>query len=245
MSQIRNNRIESKSAGPRPVIFSDFDGTITQQDVLGQMLTHFAHPAWREAEQEWSRGLIGSAECLMREMVYLDASESELHALIDTMPLDPGFERFLRWLEPRGWPFYVVSDGFDFAIRRVFERVDGNGWFRDGANIFANALRIEGRKALISFPNASLCCTHGCATCKVEVMRRLRRGRSPAILIGDGLSDRHALKEADIVFAKYKLLDHCREHGIACQPFETFDDVTRLLGEWSENGWPSFRMARR
>ena len=54
-----------------PVVFCDFDGTITQLDVTDQILTQLAHPSWREIEQEWMLGLIGSRECLERQIALL------------------------------------------------------------------------------------------------------------------------------------------------------------------------------
>ena len=45
-----------------PVVFCDFDGTITQLDVTDQILSQLAHPSWREVEQQWMQGLIGSRD---------------------------------------------------------------------------------------------------------------------------------------------------------------------------------------
>ena len=42
--------------GLSPIVFCDFDGTITQVDVTDQILDQFAHPSWREIEQEWVLG---------------------------------------------------------------------------------------------------------------------------------------------------------------------------------------------
>ncbi len=36
----------------RPIVFSDFDGTITQIDVTDEILSELAHPGWEEIEQE-------------------------------------------------------------------------------------------------------------------------------------------------------------------------------------------------
>jgi len=62
-------------------------------------------------------------------------------------------------------------------------------------------------------------------------MRRLSSGRHRIVFIGDGLSDRFAVQEADVVFAKRQLLAYCREKGITCRPFETFAEVETALRE--------------
>jgi len=187
----------------RPIVFSDFDGTVTQTDVTDEILTRLADPAWRGVEQEWVRGEIGSRECLERQMALVRASARELNALIDAVPVDPGFADFCRFAEHRALSFYVVSDGFDYVIRRV----------------------------LTAFPHPAAGCEHGCATCKAGVMKRLGRGHDPVVFIGDGLSDRFAAREADLVFAKHELLKYCLANGIAFEPFRTFADVQASLAE--------------
>ncbi len=219
----------------RPVVFCDFDGTITRCDVTDLVLSQLAHPSWREAEQEWMRGLIGSRECLERQMALVKASVGELDALIDSVEVDPGFLSFHQSIRRRAIPFYVMSDGFDYIARRVLKRAGLNGRLRDGARLYASVLRIKGRRARTEFPYAVSACDHGCATCKPAIMRRLSRGRHPVIFIGDGLSDRFAVEEADQVFARAPLFAFCREKGIPCQPFESFADIEsaldRLIGK--------------
>lgn len=217
----------SRSIGP--VVFCDFDGTITQLDVTDQILTQLAHPSWREVEQEWACGSIGSRECLERQMALVEASASELNALIDAVPIDRYFSRFVRWIERHDLPFYVLSDGFDYVIRRVLRRAGINGYLRNGTHLFASTLRVEGRRLRTSFPHSALPCAHGCATCKAEIMQRFGGDRAPVVFVGDGLSDRFAVREADLILAKRPLAAYCRENRIACQPFETFAEVESAL----------------
>lgn len=221
--------VHRRALALKPIVFCDFDGTITTVDVTDEILTELANPSWREVEQEWVRGSIGSRECLERQMALVDATAEELDALIDAIPVDPGFAAFLKWIEKSRLPFYVLSDGFDYVVRRVLKRAGVNGQLRNGTHLFASSLEIEGRRVRVAFPHAAHGCAHGCATCKVEIMRGLSRGRSPVVFVGDGLSDRHALEAADIVFAKRQLLVYCRERGIACRSFETFADIRSSL----------------
>jgi 2-hydroxy-3-keto-5-methylthiopentenyl-1-phosphate phosphatase len=227
----RSGTTARKASLLKPIMFCDFDGTITQVDVTDEILTQLANPSWREIEQEWACGSIGSRECLERQLALVDASAEELDALIDAIPVDPGFSRFLQSTERTNLPFYVVSDGFDYVVRRVLKRAGVNGQLRNGTHLFASSLDVEGRRMKVSFPHTAKGCAHGCATCKAEVMRRLSQGRKPVIFAGDGLSDRFAVEEADIVFAKRQLLVYCRKQRIACRPFETFDDIQASLAE--------------
>lgn len=232
----------------KPTIFSDFDGTISQVDVTDLVLTQLAHPSWREVEQEWSRGQIGSRECLERQMALVDASAKELNALVDSVPLDPHFAAFYQWAKRRELPFYVVSDGFDLIIRRVLKNTGFTGPLNNGSQLFSSALKIHGRRVEPSFPHAGPPCEHDCATCKVEVIRRMRGSARPVIFIGDGLSDRFAAQAADVVFAKRHLLSYCREKGIPCQPFDTFAEIETqieaMLQSFIQDGAPRRRESR-
>jgi 2-hydroxy-3-keto-5-methylthiopentenyl-1-phosphate phosphatase len=126
---------------------------------------------------------------------------------------------------------YVVSDGFDYVIRRVLEHSGVNGSLSNGSHLFSSALRIEGNRLITSFPHSPEPCEHGCATCKTAIIRRLGQNYRPVIFIGDGFSDRFAVEISDVVFAKRQLLAYCRERGIACTPFETFADIQARMTE--------------
>lgn len=224
-----HNHMTPQLHNSTPIIFSDFDGTITNVDVTDLVLTQLAHPSWRAIEQEWARGLIGSRECLERQMALVEASRGDLNALVDSISIDPGFPRFSRYLLSRKIPFYVLSDGFDYIIRRVLRRSVLKRRLRNGGDLFASGLKVSGRRVLTTFPFSGPPCEHDCATCKATIIRRLRRDHAPVIFIGDGLSDRFAAEASDLVFAKRGLMAYCREKSIPCRVFETFADVENAI----------------
>ncbi len=228
MEKRRTNPGRSRTE-PSPVIFCDFDGTITQVDVTDLILSELAHPAWQEVEQEWVRGVIGSRECLERQMALVQATVAELRAVVDSIPVDPSFARFVRFTRGARIPLYIVSDGFDSVIRRVLRRAGMNGSLGNGARLFASSLRVAGKRMVTSFPYAGGGCRHGCGTCKAELVRRLGRGHDPVIYIGDGLSDRFAVEQATVVFAKRQLAAYCRERAIPFRPFESFAEIESVL----------------
>ena len=220
---------KEQMANVKPIVFTDFDGTITQRDVTDEILAQLAHPSWRDVEQEWTRGLIGSRECLERQIALVDTSAEDLNALIDAVPIDPAFSTFYRFAHQRGIPLYVLSEGFDYVIARVLKLAGMEGPLRNGMQVFSSALRLEGHRLIPSFPHSSPPCEHGCGTCKAALLRRLGGGKHPIIFVGDGLSDRFAVDQADVVFAKRQLLAYCQEHGKAYRPFDTFADVEQAV----------------
>ncbi|MGB8287151.1 phosphoserine phosphatase [Rhizobium ruizarguesonis] len=201
-------------------VFSDFDGTISIQDVTDIVLSHFADPEWEEIEKQWKDGLIGSADCMRRQIALIRASRGELGALLDTVAIDPGFKSFLDYCRLAGLPVSVVSDGVDHFIRHVLLR---NG-IAD-LPVIANRLTyrlVDGREAYALSPALTAAgCSSGSGVCKCHVIW----GIEPHIYIGDGRSDFCVAGMADIVFAKDRLADHCTDHGI---PFIGFADFTDL-----------------
>lgn len=212
------------SADSKPIIFCDFDGTITEIDVIDLILSQLAHPSWREVEQEWVRGTIGSRECLERQMALVTASEAELNALVDSVPIDPTFAAFYGSIRKRRIPFYIVSDGFESVIRRALGKAGLGGRLAFRGRVFASALQWKGGRLEARFPHVGAECRHGCATCKVAAMKKLAGGAFK-VFIGDGLSDRFAAEAGDLVYAKGRLLAYCRDHELKARPFETFADV--------------------
>lgn len=212
----------------KPIIFCDFDGTITLQDTTDAILEAYADPAWRKVEERWVAGQIGSRECLREQMALVTASENELGRLVDAIPVDPYFVEFAESCVMRGFPFYIVSDGFDWVIHRTLARpeLNSNGLVKK-FRIASSSLKVSERFMITTFPHGSVHCTHGCATCKPQLMKCESKGCAPVIFIGDGNSDRHAVACADIVFVKKSksLMEYCVAQKIAHIAFENFQEI--------------------
>lgn len=220
-----NKRIDIQPAADW-TIQSDFDGTISLLDVTDTLLTRFGRPGWQELEDAWERGEIGSRECMKGQVALLDMSEAELQAHLDGIAIDPGFTAFVHAARAHGVAVQVVSDGIDYAIRHVLAR---HGLGR--LPVFANRLVQAGERAWrLESPWASARCERASGNCKCQ---RLAEAQGPAgrvLYVGDSTSDFCVSGRADFVLAKYKLIAHCEQHGIAHAPFTDFAHATALLG---------------
>lgn len=217
---------------PNPIIFCDFDGTITRVDVTDVILSRLADAAWREIERDWKAGKIGSRECLERQLALVMTTPEELNEIADSAPLDPGFAEFAPFIRRNRVPFVVTSDGLDCVIRRVLARSGIHLAPRNGIHFYSASARLANGRLAVSFPHAPASCTHGCGTCKPHIIEERRGKHWPVIYIGDGLSDRHAVKCADFVYARQPLLEICRQEHIPCSPFHDFSDIARGLLRW-------------
>jgi 2-hydroxy-3-keto-5-methylthiopentenyl-1-phosphate phosphatase len=95
--------------------------------------------------------------------------------------------------------------------------------------VVSNRLRCVGDRWFAEFPPPEPHCTHGCATCKPAALERLAPAGVLRAFVGDGLSDRHAARVADIVFAKGDLAAFCERAGIAYTPFDTLTAVAECV----------------
>jgi 2,3-diketo-5-methylthio-1-phosphopentane phosphatase len=204
-------------------VFCDFDGTISTTDTAHAVFTAFAAPAWRDVEVLWEAGEIGSATCMRRQMELVDASLPELDALLDEVDIDPSFPEFAEFCATNAIGLIVLSDGVDYFIRRILSR------FRLG-HLLVRANRYVQRGARqhsLTHPYSLKDCASGAGTCKCACAYEKAPARS--ILIGDGRSDFCLAHEADLVFAKKKLLSYTRSQGIPSTAFSSFAEITAAM----------------
>lgn len=204
-------------------VFFDFDNTIASIDVLDRLLELFAKDQkWRDLEEKWQKGEIGSRDCLKGQMACVTAEEKEIVKFLQSIKLDSGFKDLLAYIRKKEYPCFVVSDSFEYLIAAILKHYNV-----DHLKIYANHLKFEGGRLKADFLNGGKNC-HKCANCKKEKLL-MHKNSGKAIYIGDGLSDICAAQEADIVFAKDKLLAHGREKGFDWIPFENLSNVKEYL----------------
>ncbi|MGH7197743.1 MAG: MtnX-like HAD-IB family phosphatase, partial [Candidatus Omnitrophota bacterium] len=217
--------------------FVDFDGTITQNDVVDMILERFASREWRDIEKLWVEGKIGSRECLSRQMQLVSASDEELKKLLSEVQADPYFVSFLRTAKELGVPVSVVSDGFERVIRDILLRELGEEpELLQSLPVYANRLIRNENRFEVVFPEGPLC-EHYCANCKPALIREERQDGEQVIFVGDGLSDRFAALESNFTFAKKKLLDFCRKNRIQHREYTSFKEIEAWLAKAVRNAY--------
>ena len=138
-------------------------------------------------------------------------------AVAEEIALDPGFGPLVEWLRGEGAEVAVVSDGFGFYVHDFIAPFE--------VPVFTNEL--DAATNTLRYPNANPgCATCGiCGTCKPAVLAEAAaRGRT-TVFVGDGISDRHAARVAEVLFATKGLARWCDAEGIAYAPFDALADV--------------------
>lgn len=207
------------------IILCDFDGTISVEDVTDSLLERHAHPDWMELEERWKSGAIGSHDCMAGQIGLIDADRRQLDALFASMRIDRMFPAFIEAALAARIPVRIVSDGLDLAIESILARHQ-----LEHLPISANKLEADGPRGWkLSFPNASDDCKVASGMCKCAKVAKAREQKKKVLLIGDGASDFCAAGAVDLVFAKHRLIEHCRSHGLPYIPITGFEDALVLL----------------
>ena len=204
-------------------IFSDFDGTIAQNDVGAQLFIQYGNlQKCKEAVADWMHGKISSREMYWRECATANVTPDQLIALAGKQKIDPEFTEFYTRCKKQGYDTTILSDGFQVYIEQIFE----NHALPD-LEIKANNIKfINGTQIEPCFPHNTQSCGH-CANCKGFHIREFRK-QYPGVgvvLIGDGYSDRCGAQEADIIIAKNDLATYCIDQNLTYSSFRNFADV--------------------
>ena len=211
------------SPAPRARVLLDFDGTVTRTDTVDHLLERFALPQWRDIENEWDNGTIGSRECLERQSALLRATPAELDDAIDHVPIDPGIHALVRRCHAHALDLTIVSDGYDRAIRRVLGRA---GLY---VPFVSNILLPKGQNEwTLLAPWALASCRVRAAHCKCA----RTKGAGPVVLIGDGRSDFCVAHSASFVIAKGKLGRYCAERHLAHSAVSDLAGAIDALENW-------------
>lgn len=203
-------------------VLCDFDGTIAKLDSTDELLTQFALPEWKEIEELWVNGIIGSRECMRRQVELIRADLKEIDAFAETVAIESGFKEFISFCNGNGIPFTIVSDGIDYLIQRILL----SKGIHNIPLVANRLLPTSGSTYSLESPYMNAGCPSG--TCKCAVLRD--KDRTQCLYIGDGRSDFCiSSNAADLVIAKSSLLAHCRQESIPHVKFKSFMETATLL----------------
>ena len=221
-----------KTGSENKLVLVDFDGTITQNDVGAALFNTFSKGKSRKIVSKWLQGKISSKECLQKECELIEITKEELKNFALSQKIDEHFSDFVDLCKWEKMDLAILSDGLDYYIKLILTKCH-----LDDIPFYSNTVRFEGKKLIPEFPYYDKGCGN-CGNCKKHHLENLRRPNQKVVYIGDGLSDKCAIGEADFVFAKNDLKAFCEKEKIDYFEFRDFRDVIsvfqdRLLGSRS------------
>lgn len=210
---------------PQIYIFSDFDGTITLNDLGDAVFQQFGSIDHYLAQLFAKEISISRYWNLLCQMFPDGTTANTIQTFALEQQTDRYFSEFVGFCRSNSISLTILSDGFDAYITPVLEREDAGDIPR-----FCNQIIFpESGKSFPVFPFADESCGCFCASCKRNSLLKNLPADAIAIYIGDGFSDQCAAEHCDIIFAKKNLAAYCNEHRIPHYPFRTFFDILRIL----------------
>ncbi|WNQ09241.1 2-hydroxy-3-keto-5-methylthiopentenyl-1-phosphate phosphatase [Paenibacillus aurantius] len=214
----------------KPVIFCDFDGTITVNDNIIAIMKHFQPEGW----EELVNGVIDQSITIqegvggMFRLLPSSSKDEIVQFALNNMKIRDGFQQLLDMCRAENIEFLVTSGGIDFF---VYPTLQPFGIAPE--QIFCNESNFTGDQIEILWPHACDpdCPSQGCGMCKTAIIRRYPADQYHRILIGDSVTDFAGAQLVDTVFARSHLVDKCRELGMPFYEYHDFHDVIRKLKE--------------
>jgi len=210
----------------------DFDGTIATDDTTDRLLERFAEPGWQAVEDEWKAGLIGSRECMARQIALVRATPEQYADFVANVQIDPSFPAFAALCHSRGVGMMVVSDGLDRTVAAVLSR--------HGLDLPIRANHLEwlgGDRWRLLFPHGRGDCGALAGNCKCQFAAA--PPGTVRVVVGDGRSDFCVAEQAELVLAKSALAKHAAATGLPHFPIQSFAEATTLLAAWLDEMRPT------
>ena len=211
----------------QPIIFCDFDGTITNSDNIMAIMKEFAPSEWVGIKDRILSQELTIQEGVTKLFSLLPSSQKETitQFVLHQAEIREGFQDFIDYTQENNLPLYIVSGGIDFFVKPILEP-----FIRNEDHIYCNVADFSSENIRIEWPHS--CdghCTNGCGCCKPSIIRELSTDNTFKIVIGDSITDLQAAKLADKVIARDFLIEKCEELNIPYEPFQTFHDVIHIL----------------
>ena len=200
------------------IIFSDFDGTITKNDILDGIITDiYSFDKYKEVENKLLSGNLNYEQYLFDMFDGIDYNLSR----IPTNLIDEYFYNFYDWVLENNIEFFIISSGFKKIIEFLLPCVKSN-------SIFANNIIIDVNNNWKVKLYDEL---NKCSINKNDVIKLNNKLHYKTIFIGDGLSDFKVMGNVDYLFCKKDSLLHTKCINENCEHivYKNFFDVLEFI----------------
>ncbi|KAK0613666.1 phosphoserine phosphatase [Immersiella caudata] len=230
----------------RMIFFTDFDGTVTHEDVPDLLVATYGYglEKLRESNQAALNGRMTYREACQEQLesIRLGFNKCIDKALI-LVQLDPGFLAFYEWAGSVGVPIVVLSGGLtpmieamlkhmlghealdrikvvanDVAVRDGFGSVDEDGGAWRVVFRDDSVYGNDKGRAIVSYASHF----EGINTCN-------NSKRPISLFAGDGVSDLSAAGKTDLLFAKRgeDLVQYCKQKQLPFIEFTNWENILK------------------
>ena len=224
------DKLKLKETNKDYIILSDFDGTISVQDVNNAIFDKFGDEQSEIIEEKLINNLISDREALKKHYSRLKMTKNKFKSFINNnINLDPYFKEFYENIKESDIDFAIVSGGFLEYIKILLEKENIN--YQN--EIFANQLIFDNEQVKPKFLHNIQNCEEifgPCGNCKYRLLNQSPPNKS-IIYIGDGLTDRCVAGATDFLLVKKDsiLKEYCIKNKIEHKEFASFKDVKEVI----------------
>lgn len=116
--------MSSTSPVSKTLFQSDFDGTITVEDISFLILDKFAQGNWRAILDEYKNGRITVGQFNSRAFSLVKEDRRVLtDYVLENYRIRPGFTELVNYCHEKGFRFTIVSNGLDFYIKAIINHL--------------------------------------------------------------------------------------------------------------------------
>jgi len=230
----------SASGRPLPAVLTDFDDTAAAQNVAEMLLNQFGALDWKDVRQRFRDGQINLKEYQEITFRNIRADRATMQSYVkEHASLRPFFRELWGFCQANDFPMAVVSQGLDFYIEALLEKV---GISR--LPIFAVKTEFKAGNITYEYNHASPG-KESQGNSKGFVVESFQERGCYVFFAGDGQSDLEAARKADVTFAHRTLANLCDEESIPYQPFEDFGGMLLAVREYAKDGPKAAARQRR
>ena len=198
------------------IIYSDFDNTITNFDILDKIITDiYSYETYKKMEQ-----LLLLDE--LKYETYLFNMFEGIEYNFDNITNNAVDQYFMdNWVQKNNIQFFIISSGFKKIIRHLIPYVEDN-------IIFANDISIQkDNKWNVELYDKQ----NDRSINKLDVIKHTNQQGYKTVFIGDGLSDFKVVGKVDVLFCKKNTLLHqkCIDENYQHIVFNDFSDILEKL----------------
>jgi len=212
-------------------LVSDFDGTFTRREFYDLAMQAGLSDGWDDYWAAYAEHRISHFDALAGIFSHLRCSEAAMRALIDGMEPDLQTPHALRALASAGWDAVLVSNGCQWYIDIVLERL---GLAQTGLTLPVYACPgrfVEGRGLLMEPPSDSAYFRPDFGVDKRLLIEDLQRRYEQVAFAGNGSPDYQAALAVppELRFARGWLAQRFDEESVPYRPFEAWSEVASAL----------------
>ena len=214
-------------------VIVDFDETVTKQNVAHYLFNRFAPQLTQKYRSLYKDGLITFRE-------YQEKGFNALHQPLDIISavvksqidIRDGFVEMVDYLKSINAQITIASVGLDFYIDPVLQSIGLNDLNKQYA--IGKLSDKNNYSFCFEYPDLTEKCDGDWGVCKCEVIAKQEEDIF-TIFVGDGLgADVCISQKVDCVFARGKLLEHCKINDIPVLKFDKFTPIVEFIDKWTK-----------